>query len=398
MHTHAAPPRLGFVITVVVLLFGYFMFARGSVDLLLGMRGEPQTLTAVQQLPQTDFGLFWCAGKGLMAKAAQHLGLAGPDPAYQQICQLDILAADAQPASAWPYPPPAGFWVVPLAALPLALSFWIWRAFSLILGALLLRGAGLGWTVTIAGLASPAGLHDMTCGQNGTVTGALLTAALLLAARRPAVAGALGGVLALKPQIILVFPAIIWRRGGARLVLAGAITVLLLVLASLAVWGVAQWSWFLRISAADELRSAAAPFSAAFPSAGITVYYMARSFGAAPALAWKFQDISAGTALLLIWAAWRPGRMAEIPRMAFTASLGVLAMPHGFAYDLVAFSTGMAALFFRAGEWERLVLALLWLMGGYTITVAGHTGLVLFPLWAMCGAAMAWRLRAGADQ
>ena len=80
--------------------------------------------------------------------------------------------------------------------------------------------------------------------------------------------------------------------------------------------------------------------------------------------------------------------------MAFTCALGVLAMPYGFSYDLVAFSTAMAALFFLAGGWERVVLALLWLLGGYTITLADYTWLLLFPIWAAAGAAMAWRLRA----
>ena len=121
---------------------------------------------------------------------------------------------------------------------------------------------------------------------------------------------------------------------------------------------------------------------------------MARSLGAGLYMAWVWQTASSVGALGLVSAAWHPGMMAPLPRMAFTSALSVLAMPHGFAYDLVAFSLGMATLYARATGWERFLLGLLWLMGGYTITLANATGLVLFPAFAVLGAALAWRLRA----
>ena len=396
MQASTPRPRFGLVLAVTLLSLAYLVFAGSTAHLMLAARAVPhaQVMTATQELPQSDFGLFWCAGKGLAAKAAARFGLAGPDAAYQNICQINILADDAPRRLAWPYPPPMGFLVVPFSFIPLAASFWVWRLFSLVVAVWLLRWAGLGWVVIAAGLLSPAAWHDMEGGQNGTLTGAVLIAALLLAAERPRAAGVLAGFLLLKPQLGILLPATIWRRGGAQLVFFGAVTALILLLASLAVWGPGQWAWFLRVAGPDEMRTSALPFSSFFPAAGITIYDMARSFGAAPHLAWLCQIMSALLALALIFAGWRDGVMQPVPRMAFTVSLGLLVMPHGFSYDLVAFSTGLAGLFLRAGGWERFILALLWLMGGYTITCADYTGLLLFPLWAACGAAMAWRLRA----
>jgi Glycosyltransferase family 87 len=393
MNASTTWPRAGFILTTAMLILFYGVFAGSSVRLLRVMHAGPETLTAQHELPQSDFGLFWCAGKGLAAKAAVRFGLGGPAPAYKQICQLDILADNAPQALAWPYPPPAGFVVTPFAALQLPLAFWAWRVVSLVLAGWLLHRCGLGWMVILAGLASPAALHDMAGGQNGTLSGAVLVAALLLAPERPRIAGVLAGLLTLKPQLGILFPAIIWRRGGWQLVLAGAITVLILVLASLAVWGPGQWSWFLHVAEPNEMRTAALPFASFFPAAGVTVYDMARSLGAAPHLAWAVQAAAAVLALMLTYAIWREGRMQPMPRMALTTGMALLAMPHGYSYDLVGFSLGMAALYFLAGQWERLILACLWLMGGYTITLADYTGLLLFPLWAACGAAMAWRLR-----
>ena len=392
-------PRFALILTMAVLALCYAVFALSTVHLMRAMRGAPEVLTAAHELPQSDFGLFWCAGHGLADQAAARLGLPEPDAAYRGICRIDILADGAPRRLAWPYPPPMGFLVVPFSFFPLGLGFWLWRLFSLGVGAWLLRKARLSWPVIAAGLASPAALHDMTGGQNGTLTGAVLVASLVLAEMRPRVAGVLAGLLLLKPQMGLVFPAIIWRRYGVRLVLAGVVTGLGLVVAALAVWGVGPWLWFLHVAGPDEARTAALPFSSFFPAAGITVYDMARSFGMGSAAAWACQGAVAVAALGLLWAGWRAGVMQPVPRMAFSVSLGLLLMPHGFSYDLVAFSTGMAALFFQAGffradAWARLALALLWLMGGYTITLANYTGLLLFPLWAACGAALAWRRRA----
>jgi hypothetical protein len=389
---HPARPRFGFILAAAMLLVFYTIFSGSSLRLIGAMYTGPGNLTAAHELSQSDFRLFWCAGKGLAAKAAPRFGLP-PGASYRQICQPDILADDASQASAWPYPPPAGFWVMPLALLPLRLGFWVWRVVSVLLGGWLLRRAGLGWAAIIAGLASPAAWHDMVGGQNGTLTGAMLVAALLFATSRPRIAGLVVGLLALKPQLCLLFPAIIWRRDGPQLVLTGTVTVLVLVLASLAVWGPGQWRWFLHVAGPDEIRRASAPFAQVFPAAGITVYDLARSLGGTTSTAWGMQMGALLVALTLTFAAWREGVMQPLPRMALTVSLCLLSMPHGFSYDLVAFSLGMAALFVFAGEWERPVLAFLWLMGGYTITVADYTGLLLFPLWAACGAMMAWRLR-----
>jgi Glycosyltransferase family 87 len=389
----SARPRVAVIFTTALLGAFYVVYLLSAVSLMSAMRAGPPTLTVAHELPQSDFGLFWCAGHGLFAQAAERFGMALAGPAGTTTCQVNLLSRAAPIALAWPYPPPMGFLVVPFSFIPLDLSFWIWRLVCVLAAASLLRWAGLGWGVVVAGLASTAGLHDLVGGQNGTLLAGVQVSALLLAEARPGWAGALAGALAVKPQMALVFPAVVLRPGGTKMLLTGALTVLALVALSLAVWGPGAWAWFFTVAGPDEVRQAAAPFNRFFPAAGITVFAMARSLGAGPHAAWAWQAVSSVAALGLVWMAWRPGMMASLPRMAFTCALGVLAMPHGFAYDLVAFSVGLAALYASAQGWERGALGLLWLMGGYTITLANCTGLVLFPVFALCGAALAWRLR-----
>jgi len=386
-------PRAFLIFSTALLGIIYFLYLMSVVNLMIAMRAGPPTLTATHELPQSDFGLFWCAGKGLFAQAAERFGLALNVPAAAQTCQINILSNSAPTALAWPYPPPMGFLVLPFSFIPLSMSFWIWRVACVLAAVILLRCAGLGWGVIVAGLASTAGLHDLVGGQNGTLIAGIQVSALLLAEKRPGWAGMLAGALAVKPQMALVFPAIVLRPGKLKILLAGALTILALVMLSLAIWGQTSWEWFFTVAGPDEVRQADVPFSAAFPAAGITVFSMARSLGAGPHAAWAWQAVSSVAVLALVWLAWRPGMMTPLPRMAFTCALGVLAMPHGFAYDLVAFSLGMATLFSLANGWERVPLGLLWLMGGYTITLANFTGLLLFPPFAVIGAAFAWRLR-----
>jgi hypothetical protein len=86
-----------------------------------------------------------------------------------------------------------------------------------------------------------------------------------------------------------VFPDVVLRPGGAKMLLTGALTVSALVALSLAVWGPGAWAWFFTVAGPDEVRQAAAPFNISFPAAGITVFSMARSLGAGPHAAWRLR-------------------------------------------------------------------------------------------------------------
>ncbi len=390
-------PRIAFVFTTALLGVFYFIYLVSVASLMTAMRakGHDLAMTLTQELPQSDFARFWYVGQRLLMRDAAALGLhLAPSAWFVRSFPLDILSSATPPSKMWLYPPPMGLLAMPFALLPLAPAFWLWRGVSVLVAALLLRRSGLGWGVIVAGLASTAALHDLVGGQNGTLIAGLLVSALLLVETRPSWAGVLAGTLAVKPQMALVFPIIVLRSGGAKLLAAGALTALALALLSWFAEGTQAWVWFLTVGRPAATLVAEQPFSVFFPAAGITVFSMARGLGAGLHAAWAWQAASSMAALGLTWGAWRPGAMTPQPRMACTCALGVLAMPYGFAYDLVAFSIGMAALYPRAGGWERLALGLLWLMGGYTITLANYTGLVLFPVFAVLGAALAWRLRA----
>ena len=200
------------------------------------MRFQQEVLVGSHQLPQKDFGLFWCAGNGLADQLAGRFHFAFSD-AYRQTCQNNILSASSPVSQAWPYPPTMGFLVVPFALLPLKAGFWIWRAFCIVAAAFLLRLARVEWLVIVLGLASPAAWHDFTNGQNGTLTGTILLASLLMANERPRMAGICAGILTIKPHLGLpIVVAAIRLRAWRLVAVAVAVALALIVLATL-LWG-----------------------------------------------------------------------------------------------------------------------------------------------------------------
>ncbi len=387
--TSHARPRYSLVLTIALLLLFYPLFVASNVHLMLAMRADPHAvvMSETQELPQSDYARFWYVGRHYLAAA----GLASePDKA---LFLQNILSSSTPPIKLWLYPPMMALLAMPFTAIPLAWSFWLWRVVSLAFGGWVLRRAGLRWPVVLAGLFSPAALHDVVGGQNGTLTGSILAGALLLAERQPCLGGVLGGLLCIKPQTALVLPAAVLRWRFGRMVVAAAITVAVFAAASLVVLGRSAWVEYLTVARPAGIIVADLPLKKFFSSAEITPLAMLRTLHMALPTAWMLQIMVSTVCLVLVWLAWKPGCMAAEPRMAFSCCLGVLATPYAFAYDLVAYSIGMAALFFAASNWARLPLAALWLIGGYTIVLTNNTALVLFPAWAVCGAAMAWRMR-----
>ncbi len=104
------------------------------------------------------------------------------------------------------YPPMYLLVVMPLALLPYAWSLIIWTVanFAAYLGVM--------WKVDPErealwlAVAFPGALVNLTNGQNGFLTLALLGTALLTVERRPIVAGVLFGLMSYKPQYGILVP------------------------------------------------------------------------------------------------------------------------------------------------------------------------------------------------
>jgi hypothetical protein len=341
----------------------------------------------------TDFVSFYAAGK--LADAGT------PALAYDHTAHL---AAEERVAGAgigyqyFNYPPVYLLPFAALAALPYLAAFLLFEIATLLLY-LLVASHILGdrsATALVALGAVPIVFWNFGLGQNGFLTAALFGAATLLIDRRPVAAGLLFGALCYKPQFALVVPLALAAGGYWRAFAAAAASAGVIVLASLALFGIAPWHAWLGAAAA----SPAMYQSGRILFAGMAnIFGAARLLGAPPAIAYLLQaamSLAAATVAVVVWR-----RNLSLPiRAATLAAASLVAAPLSLLYDLLL---GVVAACWlvrdraapAAAGWETVALAALYLVLLDGRGLAEHWHVPAYPLAAIAlfviAATRAWR-------
>jgi hypothetical protein len=149
--------------------------------------------------------------------------------------------------SPFPYPPSAAWVVAPLKFLPdrLGLIAWLGLTFAAFAWPVC-RQAGKPWLCALALFLAPGSIVNITTGQNGFLTGALLSGGLLCLQSRPVLAGLLLGLLSYKPQFGLLLPFILLAGGYFRTFAIATAVTLALIAGSLILLGAAPWLAYLQ--------------------------------------------------------------------------------------------------------------------------------------------------------
>ncbi|GLC91568.1 hypothetical protein Tamer19_09760 [Cupriavidus sp. TA19] len=317
--------------------------------------------------PGADFAVFW---------SASYLALSeGPAHAYDVAKHLEVmhaygpLGAGSEVVLPWLYPPTFLLVALPLALLPLPFSYALFlagsmcaylRAVATLLGAGPISRSGLWLPV----LASPAVLLAAILGQNSLLTAALAGGAVALVGKRPVLAGVLVGLLAIKPQLALLVPvALIAGRHGRALASAVA-TVVMFVVASVAVCGWDTIPAFLQSSewARENLMEGTPSGWYGMPSVLAAVQLM----GLSPGPAYAVQGASALAAACAVAYVWSHTREASL-RAAVLAAAALLATPYVRHYELTWMGIAVAGLVadgLRHGlsSREKLLFVVAWLL------------------------------------
>jgi len=176
--------------------------------------------------------------------AAARLGLAhGWNGLYDlklQQEQLDAMRSRITVAQLARYvsPPPLAWVVVPLTVLPYRVAYWVWSA-------ILVTALALAWQLAAPGrrrarvlfLIGAIGwlpvIYGLQLGQPALLVAASVAACYALLTRdRQIAAGAVLGVLVLKPQLALLIPAALLVTGRWRAFAASAVVMAALAIAS----------------------------------------------------------------------------------------------------------------------------------------------------------------------
>ncbi len=341
---------------------------------------------------QNDFVNVWAAGR---------LALDGNAAA---IYDWDV-HKDAQEAAVghpfdlyygWHYPPPFLFAATLLALIPYNAAFLTWIALTLPAYAAAVRHIiGQRGGVLLA-LAFPASLWNVSVGQNGFVTAALLAGALGTMQRRPVLAGLLLGLLSYKPQFGLLFPVVLAASGRWRTFWSAAGVTVALAIASWLVFGTAAWRAFFELLPLTAM----AVFSDG--QAGLwklqSVFGVVRALGGSEALAYGIHGLLVAAIAVGLCILWRSGIRFEI-KAAALATGALLSTPYLYIYDLVALAVPMAFLIrlglivgFRRFDLVGLAAAALLLLA-YPLTPI-PTGLIATLIVALITVRLALRERA----
>lgn len=292
-----------------------------------------------------DFVSFWAAGR---------LALAGtPQLAY------DISAHHAAEQAAghvtgllpFPYPPPFLGLVTLFAVVPFGPSFYLWVAGT---------AAFCAWSARRLAppeylFAIPSSYTNLLTGQTGFLITGIFIAGLGLIEASPWWAGGVLGLLALKPQLALLLPVATLAGREWRVIGGATLSVLALVLFSLALFGTSTWQAFFGIL----------PHYLGFIRTGMwswnelaSVFALGRFVGLSPAAA---LSIHAGVAIASTLMTARAWWLKLDSRVPILAAATLLASPYLLTYDAVLLAVPIAWLI-RQGRHPPAAAAA-WLCG-----------------------------------
>lgn len=330
-----------------------------------------------------DFIVFWSASQlGLNGQAA-----AAYDPAALYAVEKAALPlVDFKAQSTWQYPPGFLLLVLPLALLSYFPSLLLYLAGTLgAYAATVRRILPLPGSV-LPVLAAPAVFINAGGGQNGFITAAIISGALLLLETRPALAGLLIGLLTIKPQLGLLLPLALLCGRHWRALLFACLGALLWQGMSLAVLGADTLHAFL----------SRLPVVAGWLADGLmpmkkmpTVYALLRLLGAPAGAAYAVHGaVALGAAAAVAWTWW--ARVDASLRYAALVVGTLLVSPYLYDYDLVWLSPALmwlAEYGLRRGwkRGEREVMVVAWLLPGLVVILYSllHVQLAVLALLAL---------------
>jgi arabinofuranan 3-O-arabinosyltransferase len=317
----------------------------------------------------SDFVNVWAAGRLVL----EGHPAAAYDWTIHKQAEVEALGHAFATYGSWSYPPPFLFVGAALAKLPYFVAFAVWMGVTWAVFALTLReivGHRLG--LFLAG-AFPATWLNVSVGQNGFFTAALIGGTLLLLEKRPVLAGVCLGILTYKPQFGLLFPLFLVVAGYWRAFAAAAVVAVAVALASYIAFGSAAWAAFFAVT---PMNAKAVLSDGMIDFAKLqSVFGLVRALGGSETAAWWFQIPTALATAVGVAILWR--RPVPFELKAAALAIGTLFItPYVFAYDLTIFALSTAFLIslgLRTGFWSGEAAAL----------VAAAVCILLFPFAVM---------------
>lgn len=188
-----------------------------------------------------DFTTFWAASLQILSGHAAEVYV----PELHQAIEQQYLRNGYE---AFFYPPTMLIVCIPLAIVPYFASYLVFlSATAALFVASIWRILRSPWSL-IAILAYPPVYFNIVAGQNAFLTTAILGCGLGVMNRRPGLAGAVLGLMVIKPHLALAVPIALIATGRWRTLAWAGISSVLLVVLSYLMFGLDTWLNFLEVS------------------------------------------------------------------------------------------------------------------------------------------------------
>ena len=312
-----------------------------------------------------DFLNLWMAGKAAW----------GSDPArFYDLATYQAAMAPyvgpGYPGQVWSYPPSVMLVAAPFGLLPYLPALMLWTMIGPVAFFVALRGWISDHRIIVASMLCPAAVFGLISGQFFYLGAALILTVLRWRHTRPVAAGALLGLLTIKPQLGLFFPILLLAERNWRSIASAALVAFLLVALTSLLWGAETWTAYLGEGAATQSRVLSDPDRLGAPFMP-TIFMNLRTIHVPVGVALGLQAVaSLAAAGLILWSFARP-RFDPATGAAVFLACATFGTPYLLSYDTLAFATAvlLAAPPGSTGRWLTFgvwFLTLLQLAAGST--------------------------------
>ena len=318
-------------------LIGFSLALSYAVFLTCSAFARAWLIDSLGRVIDNDFIGVWAAGR----LALDGHPAAAWDWSLHRAVEFAVAGHDFASYYGWHYPPMFLFAAASLATLPYLAAWAVWMAMTLpayvgVVRAIIGERIGI-----VLALGFPGVLWNLSVGQNGFLTAALMGGTLIFIERRPLLAGVCLGLLTYKPQFGLLFPLVLLLDRRWQVLVAASITAAAVAAASVLAFGVksceAFFAWMPVTSNAVFAEGRAGLMKLQ------SLLGVVRWLGGDMTAGWAAQAILiAGAAILSAWL-WRQRVRYEIKAAALAAA-AMLATPYLYIYDFPVLAIPLAFL------------------------------------------------------
>jgi hypothetical protein len=243
----------------------------------------------------------------------------------------------------WVYPPNYLLLMLPFGLLPFAAAYVLFQLTTAASLAAALCIGGKRQTLPLviaAALLSPAAAINAGMGQNGFLSAALIVAGLRFIPTRPVLAGAILGLLTIKPQFWLLVPIVLIAAREWRALVWSAISAAAVALISAGVFGFDTWRHWIDL-ARGSYGDPNGEWVELGRMWGDSIYACLVSGGAPQSIANALQAAGTLAGIALAYFAFR----RDLPwdrKIAILLAATILAAPHTSLADTVLLTTAAA--------------------------------------------------------